>query len=221
MATSAASIKPKAAPKKKEMMLMSPASTGKKNFRHTRKNETGSTEKHAPDSLDVLTESNAWSDLEQLKLRTASAMDRFEFLASTSNRLVDFKEGESRIVDSMLRTQVQPGGRQQLALSGTMGKSRSAAALVFESQTERLLKHRTFQKRQNALTKYVAQQEFQKSGEVASQAAKESGRAARSESMLRPYPSYSELYNLANKLPGEARESPFLAVSVLKPYKVP
>merc|ERR1712242_348502 len=76
-------------------------------------------------------------------------------------------------------------------------------------------------KRQNALTKFVVQQEFEKSGEVAKKAAKASGRGAKSESLLRPYPSYGELYNLSNKLPGEARESPFLSVNVLKPYKVP
>jgi len=221
MATSVVPSKPKPTPKKKDMMLMSPASTGKKTNGQARKKETGNVAKPVPDSLDVLTESNTWSGLEQLKLRTASAMDRVEFLTSTSNRLVDFKERESRNVDSMLRTQIQPGGRQQLAVSGTMGKSRSAAALVFESQTDRLLKDRTFLKRQTALTKFVVQQELQQSGEEASKAAKTSGRAARSQSAPRPYPSYSELYNLSSKLPGEARESPFLAVNVLKPYKVP
>merc|ERR1712008_155060 len=144
-ATSASPFKAKATPKKKTMMLMSPASTGKKKGGQARKNETeatalGSVGKPVPDSLDVLTESPTWNDLEQLKLRTASAMDRFEFLASTSNRLVEFKESEARTVETMLRNQIQPGGRQQLALSGTMGKSKSAAALVFESQMDRLQK---------------------------------------------------------------------------------
>jgi len=205
---------------------MSPSSKGKKKGGQARKREKGtptqgSVGNPVPDSLDMLAEFNTWSGLEQLKLRTASAMDRVEFLASTSNRLVDFKETESRTVDSMLRTQIQPGGRQQLALSGSMGKSRSAAALVFESQTDRLLKDRTFLKRQNALTKFVVEQELQKSGEAASKAAKASGKAARSHSAPRPYPSYNELYNRSIKLASEARESPFLAVNVLKPYKVP
>lgn len=230
-ATSTAPVKSKATPekkemmKKKEMMLMSPASTGgkKKGGGQARKKEAEATApKPVPDSLDVLTESPTWSDLEQLKLRTASAMDRFEYLASTSNRLVEFKENEARTVESMLRNQVQPGGRQALALSGTFGKSKSAAALVFDSQTDRLQKGGTFKRRQQALTKFVVDKELEKSGEAARDAAKASGRDARSDSLLRPYPSYGELFNLSKTPPpGETRESPFLSVNVLKPYKVP
>mmetsp|Transcript_4059 Transcript_4059/g.9146 ORF Transcript_4059/g.9146 Transcript_4059/m.9146 type:complete len:238 (-) Transcript_4059:78-791(-) len=174
--------------------------------------------KQATDSLDSLAETTtSWSDLELLKGRTASVMDRVEYLASTSNLFTDFRAAEAKDLNNSLRHTTQGGGRQNLALSERISKSKSAASLVLEGQKERLLKGGTIVRRADALTRYIVSSETLKHGKQSSQAAKTSAKGTTFR-MMRPYPMYDELYEFEQRIPGEPRESPMMAVSIRMPY---
>lgn len=197
-------------------MPASPGPAVKKRLRTPKKSLSAAT----LDLAEAKESSSSWAGLEIVKGRTASAMDRVEFLASSTNLMTEFRAREARDFNLHLRHTTLPGGRQHLALSESLKKSKSEAAMVLEGQKERLTKGNTLVKRADALTKFVAHHEVQKSGKLGGDAAKTSAKGTTFQ-MLKPYPLYEELYGNLGRSKGRPRESPMLAVSIRMPYNLP
>lgn len=157
----------------------------------------------------------SWGELEAVKGRAAAAMDRVEFLASTRDKLTEFKANEANQTEIIMRTRSSP----QLHLSSKLTKSRGEAAQVLETRMKLLETENTLQKRHKCLHRFVINKETEVVGNPGMQAAKTSARGT--QPVKKPYPLYDELFNVRYHTPGTTRQAALMAVNCPSPYTVP
>eukprot|EP00933_Yihiella_yeosuensis_P065520 TRINITY_DN69390_c0_g1_i1.p1 TRINITY_DN69390_c0_g1~~TRINITY_DN69390_c0_g1_i1.p1 ORF type:complete len:211 (-),score=33.37 TRINITY_DN69390_c0_g1_i1:141-773(-) len=154
-----------------------------------------------------------WDDLESLKTKAASAMDRVEYLASTRNKFTEFRAREGNSLEFTIRSRAKP----QTLMMQTLSRSVSEASTVLKHQEKAVTKAKTDSKRLEAINRYIVDQEFRTQGKEARANALAYGK--QSSPLNRSYPLYDELYNLDRS--GEQRELPLGAVSCLMAYTPP
>jgi len=156
-----------------------------------------------------------WPHVEESKARLAGHMDRVEFLASSRNLLTDLNAQQADHLMFTARSRSSPS----LKMSAYLGSSISAAGATLTRQKNMFTSKSTGTLRLAAITKYVADNELQHSGKQAANAARKSGKDTKP--IMRPYPDYSELYNLRTDKRGHLRDPPLLAVECYMPYSPP
>lgn len=152
-----------------------------------------------------------WADLETIKARTASALDRVEYLASTRNLFTDFQANEANRLGKTILTRSAAN-----TLAGEQMKaSEGLARKVLERHSSAVIKDNTVQKRLDAITRFVFKEEGTRQGKQGLEAAKKSAKGSKPNEPS--YPLYADLKDLK----AESERTPVMSVTCLMPYLLP
>mmetsp|Transcript_6443 Transcript_6443/g.11195 ORF Transcript_6443/g.11195 Transcript_6443/m.11195 type:complete len:271 (-) Transcript_6443:164-976(-) len=154
----------------------------------------------------------SWSDLEKMKGRLATAMDRVEFLATARNRLTDLRAQEGRDMTFMMRYKSNPNSH----LGEAVRAATPNVVHMFEDHRQQMKGSQTAWKRLEQLNQYVYLSEERQGGPEGLSAAKRSAREGRPESEW--YPDYHELCDYKAKSLAATHWPPVLAVGLNMPY---
>lgn len=157
----------------------------------------------------------SWEDLEGVKSRVATAMDRVEFLASSRNMLTEMSAAQAEELGQTFRTRSQPN----LHMTEHLGKHVGRASGLLKKRSDLLRTSNTVFKRMDALNKYVVNQETKKAGPEAAEKAKTSARGTQPK--VRPYPEYEDLIRRSGHEEGQTRDLPMMAVKCSISYTPP
>mmetsp|Transcript_29914 Transcript_29914/g.78850 ORF Transcript_29914/g.78850 Transcript_29914/m.78850 type:complete len:241 (-) Transcript_29914:30-752(-) len=157
----------------------------------------------------------SWEELEDVKLRAASALDRVEYLGRSATLFTELKASEARNLELTMRTR----SHSNLHLTRSLDRSRDAAAKLLDDQSELLKSSRTASKRHDLMNRYVFENEEKFSGKLAQERAVNSARGK--EPSMTSFPSYQELLKPRLHVGWQMREAPTMAVKCVTPYKVP
>mmetsp|Transcript_53922 Transcript_53922/g.128441 ORF Transcript_53922/g.128441 Transcript_53922/m.128441 type:complete len:283 (+) Transcript_53922:74-922(+) len=156
-----------------------------------------------------------WQEMEAVKGRLASAIDRAEYLATSRNRLTDLAGTHGDDLWKSLRHRRE----FRYYMNRTLQSTEAVVDDILQEQRQLMEKNKTAKKRMAQLNKYVYDSEAREVGPEGLEAAKASARKA--SPAKTDYPNYDDLSAFTATSSGVFRPPPILAVKGRMPYRPP